>query len=227
LGEGVRAGEVRRGGRDRQLRRLKLARHLKAAGIAVVEVERPKRCHLPRCGNSDPKDVEGATRTVLSAEAAGVPRSGDGRVEMVRALRGARRSAVKARVQAANLLKAMLVTAPETLRRPLRDLPTKALVAVVGRFRLCGTPEEVEPATKFALRSMPRRYQVLSEDVAGLDAQLERLVAQVSPELVSLAAVGTPHAATLLAWLATTRIASRARPPSPACVASRHRSLFG
>jgi transposase len=125
---------------------------------------------------------------------------------------------VKARVQAANLLKAMLVTAPETLRRRLRDLPTKELVAVVGRFRLCGTPEDVVAATKFALRSMPRRYQVLSEDVA---AQLERLVAQVSPELVSLAAVGTHHAATLLAWLATTRIASRARPPSPACAASR------
>jgi transposase len=186
-----------------------------------MEVERPKRRHLPRRGNSDPKDAEAAARAVLAGQGAGVPRSGDGRVGMIRMLRSARRSAVKARVQAANLLKAMLVTAPETLRRRLRDLPTKALVAVVGRFRLCGTPEDVEAATKFALRSMPRRYQVLSEDVAGLDAQLERLVAQVSPELVSLAAVGTHHAATLLAWLATTRIASRARPPSPASAASR------
>ena len=221
MGEGVRAGKVRRSRGDQRLRRLKLARHLKAAGIAVMEVERPKRRHLPRRGNSDPKDAEAAARAVLAGQGAGVPKSGDGRVGMIRTLRSARRSAVKARVQAANLFKAMLVTAPETLRRRLRDLPTKALVAVVGRFRLCGTSEDVEAATKFALRSMPRRYQVLSEDVAGLDAQLERLVAQVSPELVSLAAVGTHHAATLLAWLATTRIASRARPPSPACAASR------
>src|SRR5215210_1708510 len=175
-----------------------LARHLRAMGIAVVEVERPKRRHLRRKGKSDPIDAEAAARAVLAGQGAGVPKSGDGRVEMIRTLRGARRSAVKARVQAANLLKAMLVTAPEALRRRLRDLPTKELVAVVGRFRLCGTPDDVEAATKFALRSVARRYQVLSEEVAGLDAQLERLVAQVSPELVSLAGVGTQHAATLL-----------------------------
>jgi len=82
-----------------------LARHLKAAGIAVVEVERPKRRHLKRNGKSDPKDAEAAARAVLAGETAGVPKSGDGRVEMIRTLRGARRSAVKARVQAANLLK--------------------------------------------------------------------------------------------------------------------------
>ena len=68
-----------------------LARHLKAAGIAVMEVERPKRRHLPRRGKSDPIDAERAARAVLAGETAGVPRSGDGRVEMVRALRGARR----------------------------------------------------------------------------------------------------------------------------------------
>lgn len=175
-----------------------LARHLKAAGIAVVEVERPKRRHLRRKGKSDPIDAEAAARAVLAGQGAGVPKSGDGRVEMIRTLRSARRSAVKARVQAANLLKAMLVTAPEALRRRLRDLPTKELVAVVGRFRLCGEPDDVEAATKFALRSVTRRYQVLSEEIAGLDAQLERLVAQVSPELVSLPGVGTHHAATLL-----------------------------
>jgi transposase len=175
-----------------------LARHLKAAGIAVVEVERPKRRHLRRNGKSDPKDAEAAARAVLAGQGAGVPKSGDGRVEMIRTLRSARRSAVKARVQAANLLNAMLVTAPEALRRPLRGFPTKELVAVVGRFRLANEPDDVEGATKFALRSVARRYQVLSEEIACLDAQLKRLVAQVSPELVSLAGVGTHHAATLL-----------------------------
>ena len=37
-----------------------LARHLRAAGIAVAEVERPKRRHLRRNGKSDPKDAEAA-----------------------------------------------------------------------------------------------------------------------------------------------------------------------
>jgi transposase len=39
-----------------------LARHLKAAGVSVVEVERPKRRHLRRKGKSDPIDAEAAAR---------------------------------------------------------------------------------------------------------------------------------------------------------------------
>ena len=41
----------------------------------------------PRRGKSHPIDAERAARPVLAGETAGVPRSGDGRVEMVRALR--------------------------------------------------------------------------------------------------------------------------------------------
>ncbi len=175
-----------------------LARHLKAAGIVVVEVERPKRRHLRRRGKSDPKDAEAAARAVLAGEEAGVPKSGDGRVEMVRTLRSARRSAVKARVGAANLLKAMIVTAPEELRRRLRGLPTKELVATAARLRPGGDLKGMEAATKFALRSVARRHEALSEEIAELDAHLERLVAEASPGLVSLPGVGTHHAATLL-----------------------------
>jgi transposase len=175
-----------------------LTRHLSAVGIAVVEVERPKRRHIRRNGKSDPIDAERAARAVLAGEASGVPKSGDGEVEMIRTLRGARRSAVKARVQAANLLKAMLVTAPEAIRRRLRGLPTKELGAVAARFRLGEDPENVEGATRFALRSVARRHEALSEEIAELDAQLERLVADASPGLVRLPGVGTNHAATLL-----------------------------
>jgi transposase len=177
-----------------------LTRHLKEAGIPVMEVERPKRRHLRRHprGKSDPIDAETAARAVLAGETAGVPKSADGRVEMLRTLRSARRSAVKARVQAANLLKAMLLTAPEELRRRLRGLPTKELVAVAARFRPGGDPKDVGAATRFALRLVARRYETLSEEISELDAQLERLVIQAAPRLVSLPGVGTHHAATLL-----------------------------
>jgi transposase len=43
-----------------------------------------------------------------------------------------------------------------------------------------------------------RRYEALSEEIADLDVHLDRLVAQVAPELVSLAGIGTDSAATLL-----------------------------
>jgi transposase len=39
-----------------------LARHLRAAGISVMEVERPKRRHLRRKSKSDPLDAEAAAR---------------------------------------------------------------------------------------------------------------------------------------------------------------------
>ena len=53
----------------------------------MLEVERPKRRHLRRKGKSDPIDAEAAARAVLAGEAAGVPKSGEGRAESIRALR--------------------------------------------------------------------------------------------------------------------------------------------
>ena len=162
-----------------------LARYLKSAGISVMEVERPKRRHRRRNGKSDPIDAEAAARTVLAGEALGEPKSGDGKVEMIRTLRSARHSAVKARSQAANQLQALLVTAPEELRHRLRELPTKELVATCARFRPGDDPDDVQTATKFALRSVARRHEALSEEIAELDAQLHRLVAEVAPGLIS------------------------------------------
>jgi transposase len=84
-----------------------LARHLRARGIEVLEVERPqhRRRSLRRnVQKSDPSDAEAAARAVLAGEASGLPKSADGRVEMIRTLRVARRSAIKARTQAANQL---------------------------------------------------------------------------------------------------------------------------
>jgi transposase len=178
-----------------------VARHLKLRGIEVLEVERPKRRQQQssrRNGKSDHADAEVAARIVLAGEAAGVPKSGDGCVEMIRVLRTARRAAVKARTQAANQLKNLVVTAPEGLRGRLRGLSTKALVATAVRFRPGNSPGNSEEATKFALRSVARRYRSLSEEIAELDVQLARLVAGVAPGLVALTGVGTDHAATLL-----------------------------
>ena len=175
-----------------------LARHLRALGIEVREVERPKRRHRRRNGKSDLIDAEAAARAVLAGEALGEPKSADGRVEMIRTFRSARRSAVKARSQAANQLQGFVVTAPEEIRHRLRELTTKKLVSVAARMRPGKDPDDVETATKFALRSVARRHQALSEEIAELDVQLDRLVAEAAPELISLPAIGTDHAATPL-----------------------------
>jgi transposase len=175
-----------------------ITRYLRSAEIAVREVERPKRRHLHRSSKSDSRDAESAARAVLAGETAGEPKSADGRVEMIRALRTARRSALKSRTQAANQLQGLRLTAPEELLNRLRGLSTKELVSVAARFRLGDGPTDVPTATKFALRSVARRYEALSKEIAELDAQLDRLLGQVAPELVSLAGIGTENAATLL-----------------------------
>jgi transposase len=164
----------------------------------VLEVVRRRRGSRRNVEKSDPSDAERAARAVLAGETSGVPRSADGRVEMIRALRAACRSGMKARTQAANQLQGLRVTAPDELLNRLRGLSTKELVSVAARFRLGDDPREVTSATKFALRSVARRYEALSEEIAELDVHLDQLVAQVAPGLVSLAGIGTENAATLL-----------------------------
>ena len=58
------------------------------------------------------------------------PKAGDGHVEMIRCLRVARATAMRARTQAINALKALLVTAPAELDR----LTTKAAPQLVALF---------------------------------------------------------------------------------------------
>lgn len=79
-----------------------LSRWLRQHGHRVVEVNRPDRQTRRRRGKSDVVDAEAAARAVQAGTATATPKSGDGAVEMIRALRVARRSAMKARTQAVN-----------------------------------------------------------------------------------------------------------------------------
>jgi transposase len=175
-----------------------LSRFLRSRGASVLEVNRTSRQHRRRHGKHDPGDAEAAARAVMAGTTSGEPKGADGAAESLRALRAVRRSAVKARTQAANQLHALLSTAPDELREGLRELPTKHLAGRAARFR-CGVgPGGPTAATKLAMRSVARRYRTLSEEIAELDAHIERLVEETAPELVALDGVGPDTAATLL-----------------------------
>ena len=60
-------------------------------------------------------------RAVLSGDTTATPKTGDGPVESIRALRVVRGGAVKARTAALNELTALITTAPAALRETLRD----------------------------------------------------------------------------------------------------------
>jgi hypothetical protein len=174
-----------------------LCRWLRARGVAVVEVERPKRPERRGRGTSDPVDAEAAARAVQAGTATAQPKAGTGLIESIRALHATRRSAMKARTQAANQLHALVVTAPDDLRARLRRLGVARLVAAAAAFRP-RAPRTPAAATKLALKSIAVRYRRLTAEIEALDAHLSQLVAAAAPDLVALKGVGTDTAATLL-----------------------------
>jgi transposase len=174
-----------------------LARFLAAHGQRVVEVNRPDRQARRRRGKSDAVDADAAARAVQAGEATGVPKAQDGVVEMLRALRAARQTAVKARTQAINALKGLLVTAPAELREQLGGLPTGRLVGAAAELEV-GTLTTPTAATKLALRGLAQRYQYLDAEIALLTEQLDALTARHAPKLRDLHGVGPDCAAALL-----------------------------
>ena len=96
--------------------------------VTVVEVNRPDRAARRRHGKTDAVDALAAAHAVLSGRANGTAKTGDGPVEMLRMFRLARTSAVKARTQAINQLKAVIVGADPALRESLSGLSRTALI---------------------------------------------------------------------------------------------------
>ncbi|HEX5587866.1 MAG TPA: IS110 family transposase [Acidimicrobiia bacterium] len=174
-----------------------VAAHLREVGVPVVEVNRPNRQHRRRHGKSDPTDAEAAARAVLSGEASATPKTHTGVVEAIRVLRVTRSSALKARTQAANQIRDIVLTAPGPLREQLRGLTTRQRVERCARFRPtdAGGPHT---ATRRALRLLARRHQQLSKEIDELTADLDSLVTRAAPNLLAHFGVGTDVAAKLL-----------------------------
>ncbi len=98
-----------------------LTRFLRAQGQAVIEVLRPVRRDRRFGSKSDPIDADAAAGAVLSGKATAVPKAGDAGVEMIRALKIAKQTAIKARTQAVNAVKDLIVMAPDPIREQLRN----------------------------------------------------------------------------------------------------------
>jgi transposase len=179
-----------------------LSRWLAANGQAVVEVPRPDRARRRRKGESDTLDAEAAARAALAGLDVVIPKRQDGPVEMIRALRVARRSAMKARIQAGNQLLGLLTRAPEELRARLWKLRGRNLVKAALRLEPAGgVPASVTAATELALRELAGRWHGLDGEIDRLDELLDALVKKVAPDLLALLAlsgVGTETAAALL-----------------------------
>jgi transposase len=174
-----------------------LARHLAAAGIRVVEVDRADRQDRHRQGKSGPLDAVSAARAAQSGRAAGAPKGRDGAVEAIRTLMVAKRSAHHERTQAINQARALIVTGPEELRaRFARHTPAQL---VGGLAALRPRPGDVPGyATRVALRELGRRARFLDAQIGQLGELIAPLVTTRAPGLLALYGVGPDTAARLL-----------------------------
>jgi transposase len=158
-----------------------LARSLDAAGVEVIEVQRPSRQHIRRHGKSDPTDAIAAARSVLADNATRSAKTATGPGESVRLLRAVRSSAIKARTAWGNQIHAVVATAPDTVRAQLRDLKLTKLVDVAARFGIAGALTTPDAAARWSLRQLARRYQTLTGEIADVDSELATVVAAAAP----------------------------------------------
>jgi transposase len=148
-----------------------LCRAARTGGLQVLEVNHTTRAERRRQGKSDPLDAYRAAHAVLSGRATSAAKTED--IEGLRALRTARRSAVKARTAAANQIHQLLITAPDPIRDKFRGLSGKTLVKTLAQCR----PAPFNPVTYavlIGLKTIAQRHQYL-------DGQISYLTKAITP----------------------------------------------
>jgi transposase len=174
-----------------------LARYLRAAGVEVIEVNQPDKAARRQRGKTDTLDAEAAARAVLSGRASATAKAGDGPVEMLRVFKLAKASAVKARTQTINQLKAVLVAADPALRETLSGLSNTMLIRRCTQLEV-DTPQDTTSAAAYTLRLLARRISQLTDEIRELEQQITAAITSHTPTLLTRRGIGPDNAAALL-----------------------------
>lgn len=169
-----------------------LARYLRAEGIEVSEVGRPKRQRRARFGKSDDADAAGAAAMVLAGDVLGEPKSADGAAEMVRVLRVARTSVVRARAKAYNALQDLLMTAPAVLREQLAGLYKHRLIHACEQLPEPETLTTPIDAVTVAIKSLAARCRELDTEAARLERHIDTITASAAHPSCALSTTSGP-----------------------------------
>ncbi len=173
-----------------------LTRHLAAAGVTVVEINRADRQDRRLSGKSDTLDAISAARTALSGKGR-KPRGRDGSVEAIRVLVVAKRSARSERIASINQARSLVFTGPEDIRARYARHSTKVLLAELAGLRP-RAGDVVGYTTRIALRELARRVEFLDDQADRLDELLVPMVTLRAAGLLKLYGVGVDGAAALL-----------------------------
>jgi transposase len=175
-----------------------LVRQLHQRGVQVHQVDRPaRRRERRRVGKTDLIDAEHAARLILSDGRLAVPKAADGVVEMIRLVKVARDTAVKAQVQAMITLKSLLITADDGLRADLGSLTDRRLIEACAGLE-AGALETTEAAMCHALSGIALRWLALHEEVKTHARSLRALTKRAAPQLLELCGIGFDTAAQML-----------------------------
>lgn len=170
---------------------------LRDHGVEVFEVNRPDRAARRTRGKSDPADAHSAACAVLAGRATAMPKEQYGAAYAMRAVSVARRSAVKAKTQAINQLRGILISAPQDIRERLLHTSAEDCVNRCSRARCLGTAPLLQPLMA-TLRLLARRWLALKAEIKVLDAELEHLTSQHASRLRQKFGVGAQTAAVLV-----------------------------
>jgi transposase len=178
-----------------------LTRALTAAGLAVVEVERPQRIARRR-GKSDPIDARLAAQTALRlpAHALPTPRA-DGDREALRILLAARTELTGTRTRQVNQLRALLLTGDQTDRATARArLNTATLTALTRRrTRPDATREHVVRTAE--IRRLAAAIRTATDNLTANDKHLTTIVGDLTPTLLTRHGLGPVTAAqAIVSW---------------------------
>ena len=157
-----------------------LARFVRRHAGRVGEVNHCDRRKRRHNGKNDTIDAETAARSVLAGIATAVPKTADGASEMVRQIKIARDTAVKARSSAIIALKALIVNAPGELRETLEPLTDRQLIK---RCAALEPGDLIDPTAsiKHALRALATRWLTLSTEIDAHDEALDTLTMTAAP----------------------------------------------
>ena len=175
-----------------------LTRFLTVAGVEVIEVDRPNRQQRRKVGKSDPSDAISAARAALSGTATVTPKSRNGRVEEMRVLLVARRSAREQRIQTLNQLRHLVFCAPEEIRVRFKDRYKTGLITEAANMRPRKGSDPIVYRTNLVIRGLARRIQTLNTETKIIDGALTQLIKKATPSLLALHGVGVDTAASLL-----------------------------
>lgn len=175
-----------------------LSRDLLAKGHTVLDVMRPNRQLRYLHGKSDSLDAESAARSVLNGQATALAKTQGGTSEMIRHIKIARDSAVKAKSQAMITLKTLIINAPADLRAMLDHI--RGPITLVRHIATLRPGDITSPtvSAKTALRAIARRWLVLHEEIQIHEKELERMVRDKAPDLMKSHGISTLTVAEML-----------------------------